>query len=140
MLSAEKKGTGIIKSNENVESANTDKDKASVLNVDKGKQPEVGSSRNSQLETFASFPASDFDLGISPTKTQSEATKESNKEGHDEEDGTEQVAKRSKRLGPLFRSPYVKRSVGFEVTKDETNLRNWVLRGIGGIMEIMFLD
>ncbi|KAJ9545058.1 hypothetical protein OSB04_024765 [Centaurea solstitialis] len=78
-----------------------------------------------------------FDLGISPSQ----------KRVHFEV-GSERLCNRFEtkgrcstrniRLGEKLKSPYVQRAVTFVVDADETTAQNWLLKGVGGCLDIVF--
>ncbi|KVH99489.1 hypothetical protein Ccrd_022277 [Cynara cardunculus var. scolymus] len=91
--------------------------------------------RRSQADINA--PA--FDLGISPSKEDVLACVGSSKAIGGHENVISTMPKRDPKLSFKLRSPYVTRAVTFEVSSDERKLQDWILRGIGGTFEPVFM-
>ncbi|KVH87401.1 hypothetical protein Ccrd_025370, partial [Cynara cardunculus var. scolymus] len=80
-----------------------------------------------------------FYLGISPSKEDVIACAGISKaiDGHENVIST--MPKRDLKLSFKLRSPYVTRAVTFKVSSDERKLQDWILRGIGGTLESVFM-
>ncbi|KVI01699.1 hypothetical protein Ccrd_020019, partial [Cynara cardunculus var. scolymus] len=80
-----------------------------------------------------------FDLGISPSKDAVIACIDSSKATGGQKNVRSEIPKRDPKLSFKLRSPYVTRAVTFEVSSDERKLQDWILRGVGGILEPVFM-
>lgn len=105
-------------------------EKGKQLLFDVDEQVNVRESDNaSKIIVLADSAAPSYDLGISPPKL------------NNEDAGLKQIDKqRKKRLGEKLRSPYVQRCVSFDVTNDEAAIQDWVMKGVGGSMEMLFMS
>ncbi|KVI01486.1 hypothetical protein Ccrd_020244 [Cynara cardunculus var. scolymus] len=92
-----------------------------------------------EIDSYAGIDAPAFDLGISPSKEEVIACAGSSKAIGGHKNVISTMPKRDPKLSFKLRSPYVTRAVTFEVSSDERKLQNWILRGIGGTLEPVFM-
>ncbi|KVH96438.1 Cation-transporting P-type ATPase [Cynara cardunculus var. scolymus] len=79
-----------------------------------------GGSSDRAIGLYGGIDPPSFDLGISPAARPT-------------------LSKRDLKLSFKLRSPYVARAVTFDITVDERKLQDWIMRGIGGILEPVFV-
>ncbi|KAI3746874.1 hypothetical protein L6452_09316 [Arctium lappa] len=101
-----------------------DKGKAVISHTSCNEGQDEGTNSDKQFKMFGDFVAPSFNLGVSPPRSLNEMVQR-----HIEK---EKGNKRLKRLGEKMRSPYMQRSVSFEVSVEEARIQKWVLKGLGG--------
>lgn len=110
-----------------------------VINQDAGVS-NAGPKKGGRSVTFVDFSPPKFDLGFSPTQLEHVPNEEDPKSRAEPTDRKDRYAKRQARLGDKLRSPYVQRAVTFEVTADDKRMQDWVLGGLGGPLEPIFIS
>ncbi|KVH92067.1 hypothetical protein Ccrd_005902 [Cynara cardunculus var. scolymus] len=98
-----------------------------------------GGSSDRAIELYGGIDPPSFDLGISPAGKEVVAIGDELNTSTMHDGARPTLSKRDSNLSFKLRSPYVARAVTFDVTVDERKLQDWIMRGIGGILEPVFV-